>query len=237
MQACRSRLSARSIFPPPPHRTEHRAWSGGTEQSRADCTIPWRPCEGQSGVITVHAHEVVCAWVYRRYRRSPTTATISYMSERRWTLDLTHFASCISSTAGLCPWRIHAFFLPGPPHATLYRCHCRLYHVPSSSSSPPLAPQGVYVTILSVANCFGRLFAGYASDHWQNYVSRPAMVTIGVTLMGVAHFVMMVCAGYQGANPSPQPPPPPPPHASSGKATVFTRSRPVGHAGCVSWEW
>jgi hypothetical protein len=40
------------------------------------------------------------------------------------------------------------------------------------------ALQDVYVTIISVANCFGRLLAGFGSDALSAYVSRPMFFVV-----------------------------------------------------------
>lgn len=62
--------------------------------------------------------------------------------------------------------------------------------VPSLKGSKSMAAE--YVTLLSVANCLGRLFSGFLSDNVSKHVSRPILLAAACACMSVAHLILMI---------------------------------------------
>ena len=56
-----------------------------------------------------------------------------------------------------------------------------------STSSASMA-----VSLLSIFNCFGRMLAGLASDHFKQRVTRPWILAGAVIFMGVAHAIFLI---------------------------------------------
>ena len=51
--------------------------------------------------------------------------------------------------------------------------------------------QETFVTMLSVCNCLGRLFAGYLSDRYAKYVTKELLLVVFAAMMSCSHLVLM----------------------------------------------
>jgi MFS family permease len=64
--------------------------------------------------------------------------------------------------------------------------------VPRPDSAAVADPQDVYVTMLSVANCLGRLIAGVLSDMYRERFPTSQFMLLTAVIMAAGHFINIV---------------------------------------------